>query len=191
MCARFCAETPPTFFFISDLRIIVSCASKLAWKFERRNPRPDDVSVKILYSGACHSDIHALKDGWGQEIPLVPGHEIMGEVTNLGSNVKDFERGDHVLIGTMVDSCRVCQQCKTEMESYCRESPTYQYDSLDRVDGTRTRGGYSDTYVADKRFVYHLPKGMNGAAAAPWSAPALLPTLLSATGTLAQDTLWP
>jgi alcohol dehydrogenase (NADP+) len=137
------------------------------WKFERRNPRPDDVAVKILYSGICHTDIHALKDGWGQEIPLVPGHEIMGEVTNLGSNVKDFERGDHVLIGTMVDSCRVCQQCKAEMESYCRQSPTYTYDSLDRVDGTRTRGGYSDTYVADKRFVYHLPKGMNGAAAAP------------------------
>jgi uncharacterized zinc-type alcohol dehydrogenase-like protein len=137
------------------------------WKFERRNPRPDDVSIKILYSGVCHSDIHALKDGWGQEIPLVPGHEIMGEVTNLGSNVKDFERGDHVLIGTMVDSCRVCQQCKTEMESYCRQSPTYTYDSLDRVDHTRTRGGYSDTYVADQRFVYHLPKGMNGAAAAP------------------------
>jgi uncharacterized zinc-type alcohol dehydrogenase-like protein len=137
------------------------------WTFARRTLRPHDVAIRTLYCGMCHSDIHAVHDGWGGEFPLVPGHELMGEVVEVGASVANFAVGDRVLIGTIVDSCRVCQPCTDEMEIYCREIPTLTYDGVDRVDDTRTRGGYSDSYVADERFVYHLPEGMNPAAAAP------------------------
>ncbi len=137
------------------------------WTFARRALREDDVAIKIRYAGVCHSDLHAVKDGWGGEFPLVPGHEIMGVVEEVGSGVTEFKAGDQVLIGTIVDSCRVCDPCKNEMESYCRAFPTLTYDGNDRVDGSRTRGGYSDTYVADKRFVYHVPKGLDIKSAAP------------------------
>ena len=137
------------------------------WTFNRRALRPDDVAIKILYAGICHSDLHALHDGWAGEFPIVPGHEIMGEVTETGKGVTDFKIGDQVLIGTIVDSCRVCEPCKQQMESYCRAFPTLTYDGIDRIDGSRTRGGFSDSYVADKKFVYHLPKGLDASRAAP------------------------
>lgn len=136
------------------------------WQFERRAPRPDDIAVKVLYCGVCHSDIHSVGK-WGQSFPLVPGHEIVGEVTALGANVGGFAIGDKVMIGVIVDSCRVCAPCRDGMEVYCREFPTTTFDGVDRVDGTRTRGGYSAQYVADQRFVYHLPEGLDPAAAAP------------------------
>ncbi|RYZ65822.1 MAG: NAD(P)-dependent alcohol dehydrogenase, partial [Proteobacteria bacterium] len=137
------------------------------WAFSRRALRKEDVAIKIMYAGVCHSDLHAVKDGWGGEFPLVPGHEMMGVVTEVGAEVTDFKKGDEVLIGTIVDSCRVCQPCKDEMESYCRAFPTLTYDGNDRIDGSRTRGGYSDSYVADQRFVYHVPKGLKIESAAP------------------------
>ncbi|TWI65412.1 putative zinc-type alcohol dehydrogenase-like protein [Pseudoduganella lurida] len=136
------------------------------WQFERRAPRPDDVVVKVLYCGVCHSDLHATGK-WGQSFPLVPGHEIVGEVTAVGSAVSVFGIGDRVMIGVIVDSCRVCQPCRDHMEVYCREFPTQTFDGVDRVDGTRTRGGYSARYVADQRFVYPLPANLDPAAAAP------------------------
>lgn len=136
------------------------------WQFERRAPRPDDVAVKVLFCGVCHSDIHSV-GRWGQSFPLVPGHEIVGEVTALGSAVSGFAVGDLVMIGVIVDSCRQCEPCQREMEVYCREFPTQTFDGVDRVDGSRTRGGYSAQYVADQRFVYHLPQGLDPAAAAP------------------------
>lgn len=134
--------------------------------FKRRSVRPQDVAVRILYSGICHSDLHSIRN-WGTEYPLVPGHEIMGLVTEVGSEVSHFKLGDSVLIGTIVDSCRVCEPCQTQQESYCRAFPTLTYDGIDRVDGSRTKGGYSQHYVADQRFVYHLPEGLNPAAVAP------------------------
>jgi uncharacterized zinc-type alcohol dehydrogenase-like protein len=136
------------------------------WSFERRAVRPQDVALKILFSGICHTDLHSVGK-WGQEFPIVPGHEIVGEVTELGSAVTGLSEGDIVTIGTMVDSCRECEPCKAHMESYCRANPTWAYDSIDRVDGTRTRGGFSHSYVADERFVHPLPKGMDLAGAAP------------------------
>jgi len=136
------------------------------FKFHRRELRTQDVAVRITYAGICHSDIHSIHN-WGNEFPLVPGHEIVGEVIELGSDVAEFSVGDTVLIGTIVDSCRTCEPCKAEMESYCRAFPTLTYDGVDRVDGSRTRGGYSREYVADKRFVYRLPEGLDAAAAAP------------------------
>lgn len=136
------------------------------WSFRRRAPRPDDVAVKVLYCGVCHSDIHSTHE-WGQEFPLVPGHEIVGEVTEVGSAVTRFKVGDTVMIGVIVDSCRECEPCKAHAEVYCRAYPTTTFDGLDRVDGQRTRGGYSELYVADQRFVYMLPANLDPAAAAP------------------------
>ncbi len=140
--------------------------SIVPWAFERRATRAQDVVVRILYCGVCHSDIHSVNK-WGNEYPLVPGHEIVGEVVEVGAEVTRFAPGETVLIGTIVDSCRECDRCRDEMESYCERYPTLTYDGTDRVDGTRTRGGYSDVYVADERFVYHLPAGLDPAAAAP------------------------
>ena len=136
------------------------------WSFQRRAVRPNDVALRILFCGVCHTDIHSVHK-WAQEFPVVPGHEIVGEVTAVGANVHNFAIGDTVMVGTIVDSCGECEACQSHEESYCRKYPTLTYDGLDRVDGTRTRGGYSDHYVADAKFVYHLPAGLDPAAASP------------------------
>jgi uncharacterized zinc-type alcohol dehydrogenase-like protein len=136
------------------------------WSFERRAVRPQDVAMKVLFAGICFTDIHSVHQ-WGQEFPLVPGHEIVGEVTEIGAEVSDFAVGDIVSIGTIVDSCRTCVHCRSLMESYCLEFPTLTYDGIDRVDGSRTRGGYSDYCVADARFVHHVPDGLDLAGVAP------------------------
>src|SRR5687768_17607840 len=107
--------------------------SIVPWAFERRATRAQDVVVRILYCGVCHSDIHSVNK-WGAEYPLVPGHEIVGEVIEVGGGVTRFAAGDTVLIGTIVDSCRECARCRDEMESYCEKFPTLTYDGTDRVD---------------------------------------------------------
>ncbi|MGV3525093.1 MAG: NAD(P)-dependent alcohol dehydrogenase [Candidatus Sericytochromatia bacterium] len=137
------------------------------WQFERRALRPHDVAVQIQYCGICHSDLHAINGSWAKEFPLVPGHEMAGKVIEVGSAVTAFAPGDAVLIGNIVDACRVCEPCQQHKESYCREFPTLTYDGVDRVDGSRTFGGYSEFYVADEHFVYALPEGMDAAAATP------------------------
>lgn len=136
------------------------------WSFQRRTPRPQDVALDILFCGVCHTDIHSVGK-WGQEFPLVPGHEIVGRVTETGSDVKRFKAGDIVAVGVIVDSCRECDPCRREMETYCHAFPTTTYDGTDRVDGSRTRGGFADTYVADERFVHHVPAGLDLAGVAP------------------------
>ncbi|WP_051937264.1 NAD(P)-dependent alcohol dehydrogenase [Erwinia sp. 9145] len=136
------------------------------WTFERRALREHDVAMNVLYSGVCHSDLHAIHE-WGKNYPLVPGHEIVGEVTEVGSAVTRFKAGDRVMIGTIIDSCRVCPHCRQQEETYCYEFPVTTYDGHDRVDGSLTRGGYSDYYVADEHFVYPLPEGLDPAGAAP------------------------
>lgn len=134
--------------------------------FERRALRPSDVALDISYCGICHTDLHKIGK-WGQEFPMVPGHEIVGKVTAIGPAVSKFKVGDQVAIGVMVDSCRTCDACLRGDEIYCREFPTNTYDGIDRIDGTRTRGGYSSNYVADERFVYHVPANLDLAATAP------------------------
>ncbi len=136
------------------------------FSFERRDLRPRDVALRISYCGVCHTDLHCTGK-WGQEFPLVPGHEIVGEVVEVGSAVTAFAVGDTALIGTIVDSCRECEACLAGDESYCEKYPTTTFDGIDRVDGTRTRGGYSTRYVSDERFVYKLPQGLDPAGAAP------------------------
>ena len=137
-------------------------------KFERRSPRADDVAIDILYCGVCHSDIHQARNEWGIAVyPLMPGHEIVGKVTAVGANVTAHKVGDLVGVGCMVDSCRHCDACKSDLEQYCLEGPTMTYATPDRVDGSNTMGGYSSSIMVSEHFVLRIPAGMDLASAAP------------------------
>ncbi len=135
---------------------------------ERREPRPDDVAIEILYCGVCHTDIHFAHNDWGfTEYPLVPGHEIIGRVTATGSSVSGFREGDIVGVGCMVDSCRECSACNDGLEQYCLEGCVVTYNGHDRHDGSTTYGGYSESIVVSERFVVRVPDALDPAAAAP------------------------
>lgn len=135
------------------------------WAFERRGLRPNDIAVKIQFCGVCHSDLHAIRGT--SRFPLVPGHEMVGKVTALGAEVTKFQIGDAVVVGTIVDSCGHCSSCKRHLEQYCLEGVTTTYDGIDRNDGSITRGGYSNEYVVDAHFAYHIPSGLTPASVAP------------------------
>jgi alcohol dehydrogenase (NADP+) len=137
------------------------------YSFTRREPREQDVAIDIKYSGICHSDIHQARDEWGGAIfPMVPGHEIAGIVTAVGSKVTKFKVGDKVGIGCMVDSCRTCEQCKEGLEQYCAVGAVWTYNAKDK-DGEPTFGGYSDKIVSDENYVVHLPENLPLEACAP------------------------
>lgn len=130
---------------------------------ERRDLRATDVAVRIDYCGICHSDLHAV-----HSIPgIVPGHEFVGTITELGASASRFKVGDRVAVGTVVDSCRTCKRCKAGEEIYCTNGLTPTYGGIDRVDGTPTQGGYSREYVLNEDFVFPLPAGLDPKAAAP------------------------
>jgi uncharacterized zinc-type alcohol dehydrogenase-like protein len=134
---------------------------------ERREVGPNDVLIEILYAGICHSDIHTVRGEWGpQAYPLVPGHEIVGVVTQVGSEVGRHKVGDHVGVGCMVNSCRECENCRNGDEQYCTGGGVPTYGSADR-DGTITQGGYSTHVVVDAHFVVSVPAGLDLAAATP------------------------
>ncbi|MBE1161147.1 NAD(P)-dependent alcohol dehydrogenase [Dyella acidiphila] len=136
--------------------------------FERREPRADDVAIDILYCGVCHSDIHQARNEWGNSVfPVVPGHEIVGRVTAVGAQVSGFKPGDLVGVGCLVDSCQHCDACAQGLEQYCKEGPTFTYNSTDRHDGMRTYGGYSERIVVSQKFVLRIPDGVDPKAAAP------------------------
>ena len=146
-----------------------SAAAALApFRFERRDPRPDDVTIEILYCGVCHSDLHYVRNDWGSSTyPLVPGHEIIGRVVGAGPEVTRFKAGDSVGVGCMVDSCRHCAPCGHGLEQYCEKFPTYTYGGVDRRDGRPTYGGYSEKIVVSDQFVLKIPDGLDLAGAAP------------------------
>ncbi|WP_295470348.1 NAD(P)-dependent alcohol dehydrogenase [uncultured Pseudomonas sp.] len=136
--------------------------------FERRSLRPDDVAIEILYCGVCHSDIHQARNEWGIAVyPLMPGHEIIGRVTATGPQATRYKAGDLVGVGCMVDSCRTCAACQSNLEQYCLEGPTMTYATPDRVDGSNTMGGYSSSIVVSEHFVVRIPDTLDPAAAAP------------------------
>ncbi len=129
------------------------------YRFERRDPLPHDVQLDILYCGVCHSDLHTAKNEWKNTVyPFVPGHEIVGRVTKVGSAVKAFKAGDLVAVGCMVDSCRECPSCKEHLEQYCDQMPTFTYNSSDKHSGKMTYGGYSTHIVVDENYVLRVPK---------------------------------
>lgn len=135
---------------------------------DRRHPRSDDVAIDILYCGVCHSDLHFAKNDWGfTRYPIVPGHEIVGRVTDVGSDVTRFKPGDVVGVGCMVDSCRTCSACQDDVEQYCLNGFTMTYGSDDRHDGTLTQGGYSESIVVSEHFVLTMPEGIDLPSAAP------------------------
>jgi uncharacterized zinc-type alcohol dehydrogenase-like protein len=138
------------------------------FRFDRRAPRPDDVDIDILYCGVCHTDLHVARNhGGSTRYPLVPGHEIVGRVTSVGSEVTRFKVGDKVGVGCMVDSCGHCGACANGLEQACQEGATFTYGFSDRRDGTPTQGGYSDRIVVADRFVLRIPDSLDPAGAAP------------------------
>jgi uncharacterized zinc-type alcohol dehydrogenase-like protein len=134
---------------------------------ERRDPKPHDVVIDIAYAGICHSDIHQVRQEWGTAIfPMVPGHEIAGIVSAVGSSVTKHRVGDRVGIGCLVDSCRECENCRAGFEQHCLKGSVGTYNSRD-YDGEVTYGGYSSQIVADENFVLSIPEGIGLDVAAP------------------------
>jgi len=151
-----------------------SAASKTAplavTTIPRRDPTERDVEIKILFCGICHSDLHAVRDEWNEFMPtvypIVPGHEIVGRITNVGSAVTKYKPGDMVGVGCMVDADLTCNQCKAEYEQFCPER-ILTYNSPDKHLGGVTYGGYSETIVVDEHFVLRVPTNLDLAGAAP------------------------
>ena len=136
--------------------------------FERRDPRGNDVVIDILYCGVCHSDIHQARNEWKNSIyPMVPGHEIIGRVSDVGADVSRFKVGDMVGVGCMVDSCQHCATCKDGLEQYCENTATWTYNAIDRHDNMPTFGGYSERIVVSDKFVLRIPDSLDPKAAAP------------------------
>ncbi|HEY8702963.1 MAG TPA: NAD(P)-dependent alcohol dehydrogenase [Arthrobacter sp.] len=139
----------------------------VATTIERRDVGPHDVLIEIRFAGICHSDIHTVRGDWGpQQYPLVPGHEIAGVVTEVGSGVTRHAVGDRVGVGCMVNSCRECANCLKGEEQYCLNGMTGTYGAVDR-DGTITQGGYSTHAVVTEDFVVRIPDGLDLDVAAP------------------------
>ncbi len=140
-------------------------------RVSRRTPRAEDVQIEVLYCGVCHSDLHQTKNEWKDAAPTtypcVPGHEIVGRATKVGSKVTGIREGDLVAVGCMVDACRTCPSCQAGSEQYCLNYPTYTYNSPDKLSGGVTYGGYTDSIVVDQSFVLRVPASLDAAGAAP------------------------
>jgi len=138
------------------------------FQFERRSPRENDVLIDIAFCGVCHSDIHQARDEWGGSIyPMVPGHEIVGTVSAIGSGVSYFNVGDTVGVGCLVDSCRECSSCYEGLEQFCEKGMVGTYNSMERGGHTPTYGGYSTKIVVREEFVLKIDPQLNLAATAP------------------------
>lgn len=131
------------------------------FSFDVRDIRPDDVKIEILYSGICHSDLHTVKGEWGRTTyPVVPGHEIVGKVTEVGDKVSKYKVGDLVGVGCMVDSCQHCENCDNHHEQYCLSGMTSTYNGRDSQTGEITKGGYSEQIVVKEDFVLKVPENL-------------------------------
>ena len=138
------------------------------FSIERREPGTHDVLIDILFCGVCHSDLHQVRDEWGGSIyPMVPGHEIVGRVVQVGEGVEDWKVGDTVGVGCFVDSCRQCEACLAGEENYCAEGMTGTYNSRERASKAPTYGGYSTRITVDENYVVRIPEGLDLAGAAP------------------------
>src|SRR5947207_7142307 len=136
----------------------------------RRDPTERDVQIEILFCGICHSDLHSARNEWSEfmatNYPIVPGHQIVGRVTKVGSAVTKYKPGDLVAVGCMVDSDRTCPHCKAGLEQFC-PNMVLTFNSPDKSLGGVTYGGYSDSIVVDEHFVLRVPTNLNVAGAAP------------------------
>jgi len=135
---------------------------------ERREPTSKDVEIEILYCGVCHSDLHTARNDWGGTMyPSVPGHEIVGKITRVGSDVTKFKVGDLAGVGCIVDSCGTCESCKQDLEQYCQTGFVGTYNGKDEHLGGHTFGGYSQKVVVDADHVLKVPENLDLAAVAP------------------------
>ena len=139
-----------------------------AFEFERRSLGVHDVALDISYAGICHSDIHQVREEWGPAIfPMVPGHEIAGVVTAIGSQVTKFAIGDKIGVGVFIDSCRTCASCVQGLQQYCEGGMTGTYNTLERDGTTVAYGGYSNAFVINQDYAVHIPEGLSLAGVAP------------------------
>lgn len=138
------------------------------FSFDRREPRPHDVLIEIMYCGVCHSDIHTARNEWGGTIyPVVPGHEIVGRVVRVGKDATRFTPGDIVGVGCFVDSCRECDSCRDGEEQYCERHLVMTYSSFEHDMKTPTYGGYSSQIVVDEKYVLEIPDNLSLEGVAP------------------------
>lgn len=138
------------------------------FEFDRRDIGAHDVALSISYAGICHSDIHQAREEWGPAIfPMVPGHEIAGVVTSVGSSVTKFKVGDKIGVGVFVDSCRTCENCTKGLQQYCLEGMTGTYNQLERDGKTVAMGGYSNYFVINEDYAVHIPDNLPLEGVAP------------------------
>ena len=138
------------------------------FEFDRRALRPHDVEITITHTGICHSDIHQGREEWGQAIfPMVPGHEIVGRVKDVGEKVTKFAPGQLVGVGVFIDSCRECENCKAGLQQYCAQGMTGTYNTIERDGSTVAYGGYSNLIVVDENYVVSVPETLEVAGVAP------------------------
>ncbi len=157
-----------------NTRNVKACGTEACGKplhsmsIERRQVLAHDVEIDILYCGICHSDLHAIRNDWGITVyPIVPGHEIVGKVTKIGSDVSQCSVGDLVAVGCIVDSCRHCGHCKEGDEQFCEKGWTLVFNAPDKHLGGHTYGGFSTSIVVDEQYVLHVPEKLDLARAAP------------------------
>ncbi len=137
------------------------------WTFDRKEPEANEVLIDIAYCGVCHSDLHFVRNEWGFSVyPMVPGHEIVGHVKQVGAGVTRYKVGDRVGVGCMVDSCRTCESCQAGEEQYCEKGSTFTYNGQ-LPDGSITYGGYSTQITVKEDFVVRVPENLPLDAAAP------------------------
>jgi uncharacterized zinc-type alcohol dehydrogenase-like protein len=139
-----------------------------SFDFDRRDLLPNDVAFDIAYAGICHSDIHQVYQEWGPTIfPLVPGHEIVGIVREIGSAVTKFKLGQRIGVGVYIDSCRTCGNCKRGLQQYCEKGMTGTYNALERDGKSIAFGGYSNNFVVDADYAVHVPDNLELSGVAP------------------------
>lgn len=142
--------------------------SLIEMPINRREVMPKDIEIDILYCGVCHSDLHTARNDWGfTSYPAVPGHEIVGKVTKVGSEVTKLKVGDFAAVGCLVGSCGTCSSCKQDLEQYCRNGWVGTYNSADKYLGGMTYGGYSEKVIVEEHFVLKVPANLDLAATAP------------------------
>jgi len=143
-------------------------ASLKEMTIDRREVTAKDIEIEILFCGVCHSDLHTARNDWGGTIyPAVPGHEIVGKVTKVGSGVTKLKVGDLAGVGCLVDSCQTCENCKKDLEQYCENGWVGTYNGADKHMGGQTFGGYSEKIIVDENFVLKVPANLDLAAVAP------------------------
>ena len=145
-----------------------AAAALAPWTIDRRDPKPHDVQIEILYCGVCHSDLHTARNEWGGTLyPCVPGHEIVGRVTAVGDHVKKYKVGDIAGVGCLVDSCRECDNCKNDLEQFCSNGMVGTYNGQEKDGSGYTFGGYSKSITVHEDFVLHIADNLPLEAVAP------------------------